>query len=35
MRTVQITDSLERFWRELYPRAKQELARRYPKHEWR
>lgn len=35
MRTVQITDSLERFWRDIYPRAKQELARRYPKHEWR
>lgn len=35
MRTVQITDSLEGFWRDIYPRAKQELARRYPKHEWR
>jgi ATP-dependent helicase HrpB len=35
MRTVQITDSLGRFWRELYPQVKQELARRYPKHEWR
>ena len=35
MRTVQITDSLERFWRDIYPKAKQELARRYPKHEWR
>jgi ATP-dependent helicase HrpB len=35
MRTVQITDSLERFWRDIYPRTRQELARRYPKHEWR
>ncbi|NLF15697.1 MAG: ATP-dependent helicase HrpB [Lentisphaerae bacterium] len=35
MRTVQITDDLEGFWREAYPRIRRELARRYPKHEWR
>ena len=35
MRTVQITDDLERFWQEHYPRLRKELARRYPKHEWR
>ncbi len=35
LRTVQITDDLEGFWREIYPRAKKELARRYPKHEWK
>jgi ATP-dependent helicase HrpB len=35
MRTVQITDDLEGFWREGYPRARRELARKYPKHEWR
>ena len=23
------------FWRNLYPSVKKELARRYPKHEWR
>jgi ATP-dependent helicase HrpB len=34
-RPVQITQDLERFWREHYPRLKQELQRRYPKHEWR
>jgi len=35
MRTVQITDDLAGFWRDGYPRAKRELARKYPKHEWR
>jgi ATP-dependent helicase HrpB len=35
LRTVQITDDLEGFWREGYPRARKELARKYPKHEWR
>ncbi len=34
-RPVQITDDLESFWREGYPRAKKELRGRYPKHEWR
>ncbi len=35
MRAIQITDSLERFWNDLYPTVKKELSRRYPKHEWR
>ncbi len=35
MRTVQITQDLPGFWADIYPRVKQELARRYPKHEWR
>lgn len=35
LRTVQITEDLEGFWRDGYPRARKELARKYPKHEWR
>lgn len=35
MRPVQITQDLAGFWREHYPRIKQELQRKYPKHEWR
>ncbi len=35
MRPVQITQDLASFWREQYPKVKQELQRRYPKHEWR
>jgi ATP-dependent helicase HrpB len=35
MRPVQITQDLAAFWREQYPRLKQELRRKYPKHEWR
>ncbi len=35
MREVQITADLKRFWQEHYPRIKQELQRRYPKHEWK
>jgi ATP-dependent helicase HrpB len=35
MRPVQITQDLEGFWREHYPKVKQELQRKYPKHEWR
>ena len=35
MRTVQITDDLERFWKVHYPAIKSALARRYPRHEWR
>ena len=35
MRAVQVTDDLERFWRELYPRIRKQLSARYPKHEWR
>ncbi len=34
-RPVQVTQDLASFWREGYPRAKQELQRKYPKHEWR
>jgi len=35
MRPVQITQDLEGFWREHYPKVKQELQRKYPKHEWK
>lgn len=35
MRPVQITQDLPGFWREHYPRIKQELQRKYPKHLWR
>ncbi len=34
-RPVQTTKDLEGFWRDTYPRVRQELSRRYPKHEWR
>jgi ATP-dependent helicase HrpB len=34
-RPVQITTSLTNFWKESYPKLKQELQRKYPKHEWR
>jgi ATP-dependent helicase HrpB len=34
-RPVQITENLADFWRETYPKLKQQLQRRYPKHEWR
>lgn len=35
MRPVQITQDLAGFWRDHYPRIKQELQRKYPKHLWR
>lgn len=35
MRPVQITQDLAGFWKEHYPRIKQELQRKYPKHKWR
>lgn len=35
MRPVQITQDLAGFWSEHYPKIKQELQRKYPKHEWR
>jgi ATP-dependent helicase HrpB len=35
MRPVQITQDLAGFWQDHYPRLKQELQRKYPKHEWR
>jgi ATP-dependent RNA helicase HrpB len=34
-RPVQVTDNLSVFWRETYPKVKQELQRKYPKHDWR
>jgi ATP-dependent helicase HrpB len=34
-RPVQVTENLAVFWRETYPKLKQELKRRYPKYEWR
>jgi len=34
-RPVQITENLGVFWRETYPKLKQELQRKYPKHDWR
>lgn len=35
MRPVQVTRDLKVFWKETYPKLKTELARRYPRHEWR
>ena len=34
-RPLQATDDLASFWANLYPKLKQELARKYPRHEWR
>ena len=34
-RPVQTTKDLPGFWRDTYPKIRQELRRRYPKHEWR
>jgi ATP-dependent helicase HrpB len=34
-RPIQVTNDLETFWREGYPRIKKELQRKYPKHQWR
>ncbi|SDU06920.1 ATP-dependent helicase HrpB [Verrucomicrobium sp. GAS474] len=34
-RPIQVTSSLENFWKESYPKIKVELSRKYPKHEWR
>ncbi|MGV3533555.1 MAG: ATP-dependent helicase HrpB [Chthoniobacteraceae bacterium] len=34
-RPIQITQNLATFWKESYPKFKQELQRKYPKHEWR
>ncbi len=34
-RPVQVTENLAVFWRDTYPKLKQQLQRRYPKHEWR
>jgi ATP-dependent helicase HrpB len=35
MRPVQVTQDLAAFWSVQYPKVKQELHRKYPKHEWR
>jgi ATP-dependent helicase HrpB len=35
MRPVQVTSDLRGFWKEQYPKVKQELQRKYPKHQWR
>jgi len=34
-RPIQITSDLKHFWAESYPAIKNQLQRRYPKHEWR
>ena len=34
-RPIQVTDDLTNFWRDQYPKVKAELARRYPRHDWR
>ncbi|MBL8851145.1 MAG: DEAD/DEAH box helicase [Planctomycetaceae bacterium] len=34
MRPQQITDDLESFWANTYPKVRGELRRRYPKHSW-
>jgi ATP-dependent helicase HrpB len=34
-RPVQVTKDLTTFWKETYPALKQQLSRRYPRHEWR
>lgn len=34
-RPIQVTDDLTAFWRDMYPKVKAELLRRYPRHEWR
>ncbi len=35
MRPLQVTSDLAGFWKTLYPQLRNELRRRYPKHEWR
>jgi ATP-dependent helicase HrpB len=34
-RPLQVTDDLTAFWRDIYPKVKAELSRKYPRHEWR
>ncbi|MEY5010321.1 MAG: ATP-dependent helicase HrpB [Verrucomicrobiota bacterium] len=34
-RPIQITQNLATFWRDSYPKIRQELQRKYPRHEWR
>jgi ATP-dependent helicase HrpB len=35
MKPIQVTQDMASFWREHYPKIKNELARKYPKHFWR
>jgi ATP-dependent helicase HrpB len=35
MRPLQVTSDLANFWSVLYPQLRNELRRRYPRHEWR
>ncbi len=35
MKPIQVTQDMASFWREQYPKIKNELARKYPKHFWR
>jgi ATP-dependent helicase HrpB len=35
MRPLQVTSDLANFWATLYPSIRNELRRRYPRHEWR
>jgi len=34
MRPVQVTSDLASFWKNVYPKVRGELSRRYPKHRW-
>jgi ATP-dependent helicase HrpB len=34
-RPLQVTQDLANFWKVLYPEMRNELRRRYPRHEWR
>src|SRR5271157_2340783 len=34
-RPLQVTEDLTSFWREIYPKIRAELSRKYPRHEWR
>ena len=34
-RPLQVTKDLGSFWKDTYPKLKPELARKYPKHDWR
>ncbi len=34
MRPQQVTDDLESFWENIYPKIRKELRQRYPKHKW-
>lgn len=34
-RPIQVTQNLAAFWKDTYPKVKQELKRKYPKHEWK